>query len=99
MHRKTIGAAILFAVLPFAALAQSVPPSSATPPEAASTQRSETRAKMRAACGTDIQKFCANVERGKHAMRSCLESHQSDLSAACKAARAERAAARAKERS
>ena len=99
MHRMTIGAAILLAVLPFAALAQSAPPSSATPPEAASTQRSEARAKMRAACGADVQKFCANIERGKGAMRTCLESHQNDLSTACKAARAERAAARAKDRS
>jgi Cysteine rich repeat len=99
MRSKTIGAAIFFAMLPFAALAQSVPPSSAPQPEAGSTQRSEARAKMRAACGTDIQKFCANIERGKGAMRSCLESHQSDLSAMCKAARAERAAARAKDRS
>jgi Cysteine rich repeat len=99
MRPTTIGAAILFAMLPFAALAQSVPPSSASQPEAASPQRSEARAKMRAACGSDIQKFCATVERGKGAMRSCLESHQSDLSATCKAARAERAAARAKDRS
>ena len=99
MYRSTIGAAILFAVLPLAALAQSAAPSSATPPEAASTQKSEIRAKMRAACGADVQKFCATVERGKHAIRSCLESHQNDLSTACKAARAERAAARAKERS
>jgi hypothetical protein len=99
MNRKTIGAAILFAVLPFAALAQSAPPSSAPQPEAGSTQRSEARAKMRAACGTDVQKFCANVERAKGAIRTCLESHQNDLSAACKAARAERAAARAKDRS
>jgi hypothetical protein len=99
MLTKTIGAAILLVVLPFAALAQSVPPSSTPPPDAASVQKSEARAKMRAACGTDIEKFCANVERGKGAMRSCLESHQNDLSAACKAARAERAAARAKDKS
>ena len=99
MHPKKIGAAILFVALPFAALAQSVPPSSVTPPEAASAQKSEARAKMRAACRTDVQKFCANIERGKGAMRSCLESHQNDLSASCKAARAERAAARAKNRS
>ena len=72
MRSKTIGAAIFFAMLPFAALAQSAPPSSAPQPEAASTQSSEARAKMRAACVTDIQMFCANIERGKGAMRSCL---------------------------
>jgi Spy/CpxP family protein refolding chaperone len=94
INRNTIGAAILFVALPIVALAQS-----AAPPPADAAQKAEGRAKIRAACETDIQKFCANVERGKHAMRSCLESHQNDLFAACKAARAERVAARAKNRS
>jgi Spy/CpxP family protein refolding chaperone len=99
MNAKTIGAAILFAVLPFAALAQSTTsPSSAASPTSSSVDHSEARAKLREACGADVQKFCANVERGKGALRSCLEAHQSDLTAACKAARADRAAARAKEK-
>ncbi len=63
------------------------------------SDRAEARAKVRAACAADLQKFCANVERGKGAMRACLEEHQTNLSAECTAARAERAAARAKEKS
>jgi len=54
---------------------------------------------MRAACAADVQKFCANIERAKGAMRSCLEAHDAQLSDGCKAARAERAAARAKDKS
>jgi hypothetical protein len=61
---------------------------------AADTQ--EARNKVRAACAADIQKFCASIERAKGAMRSCLEAHENDLTATCKAARAERAAERAK---
>ena len=30
---------------------------------------------MRAACAADVQKFCANIERAKGAMRTCLEAH------------------------
>jgi hypothetical protein len=61
---------------------------------AADTQ--EARNKVRAACAADIQKFCASIERAKGAMRSCLEAHENDLTATCKAARAERTAERAK---
>jgi hypothetical protein len=46
-----------------------------------------------------VQKFCANIERAKGAMRSRLEAHDAQLSDGCKAARAERAAARAKDKS
>ena len=53
---------------------------------------------MRAACGADVQKFCAGIERAKGAMRTCLDQHQNELSAACQTARAERAAARSKEK-
>ena len=53
---------------------------------------------MRAACAADVQKFCTNVERGKGAVRTCLDAHQTQLSDDCAAARAERAAARAKEK-
>src|SRR5215467_13390109 len=85
MRLKVIGAALLCSAGIFAAYALSAP--------------TGMRARMRAACEPDVQKLCANVERGKHGMRSCLDAHQNDLTAACKAVRAERAAARAKERS
>jgi len=90
MHLKIYGFALALAVLPMTALAQSATPPKATP---------EMREKMRTACATDVQKFCANIERAKGAMRGCLEAHDAELSAGCKAARAERAAARAKDRS
>ena len=40
----------------------------------------------------------ANVERAKGAMRTCMAEHETQLSDGCKAALAERAAARAKEK-
>jgi hypothetical protein len=57
------------------------------------------RERVRAACAGDVQKFCANIERGKGAIRGCLQAHEPELSTSCKAARAERAAARAREKS
>jgi hypothetical protein len=88
MHRLTAAAALLLVALPLAAQAQESQPVA-----------SEGRGKVRAACQADIQKFCANIERAKGAMRACLDANQNDLSAGCNAARAERAAARAKEKS
>jgi len=90
MQLKTLGTALALALLPLTALAQSPGPE---------TARGEARQKVREACAADVQKFCANVERAKGAMRSCLKAHESELSPGCKAAREERAAARAKEKS
>ena len=90
MHLKTYGFALALAVLPMTALAQSAPPPTAT---------REIREKVRTACAADVQKFCANIDRAKGAMRSCLEAHEKQLSDGCRAARAERAAARAKDKS
>jgi hypothetical protein len=54
------------------------------------------REKMRTACSADVQKFCGQIERGKGMLRACLEQHANDLSEACRTARAERAAVKAK---
>jgi multidrug efflux system membrane fusion protein len=40
----------------------------------------------RAACASDVQKLCANVERGREAIRACLQANAAQLSEACKAA-------------
>ena len=90
MFLKTYGVALALAILPVTAFAQSAPTQTAAP---------EAREKARAACAADVQKFCANIDRVKGAMRSCLEAHDKQLSDGCKAARAERAAARAKDKS
>jgi hypothetical protein len=90
MYIKSIGIALALALSPMAAFAQSAGPQTAVP---------EAREKVRAACAADVQKFCADIERAKGAMRACLEAHDSQVSAGCKAARAERAAARAKDKS
>ena len=92
MKQSTSAAVLVLALLPVAALAQS-----AAPPEP-SPERAEARAKVRNACASDVQKFCADIERGKGAMRSCLDQHEKDLSPACTVARTERAAVRAKEK-
>ena len=89
MNGKIVGTALLLGLLPAAALAQSAP----------SPERAEAREKVRTACAADIQRFCANIERAKGAMRSCLEQNQTGISQECNAARAERAALRAKEKS
>ena len=68
--------------------------------QATSEGAAEARAKVRSACAADAEKFCQGVERGKGGgMRACFAAHQAELSAECKAARTERAANRAKERS
>lgn len=41
------------------------------------------------ACGTDIEKLCANVPLGGGAVKSCLDKNQSKISAGCKAAASE----------
>ncbi len=51
-----------------------------------------------AACATEVQKFCADVEKGKGLMRKCLDSHASELSDGCKTALAAHAAAKAQEK-
>lgn len=93
MTHKTFTVALLLTLLPAAAFAQS-----ATSPEP-SPERAEARAKVRTACAADIQKFCANIERAKGAMRACLEQNQTSLSVECNTARSERAALKAKEKS
>lgn len=90
MNLKTCGALLMLAALPVTALAQGATPD---------TAKQEARAKFRPACAPDVQKFCAEIERAKGAMRACLTAHEAQLSETCKTAREERAAARAKEKS
>jgi hypothetical protein len=37
------------------------------------------------ACSKDIEKFCKNIKPGRMALLACLEAHESELSAECKA--------------
>jgi hypothetical protein len=93
MNFRTVGFALALSMLSFTAMAQSTTPQNTD--AASSEARAEAREKYRAACASDVQKFCANVEQAKGAVRSCLETNASQLSDTCKTARAERAAARA----
>ena len=43
---------------------------------------------MRTACAADAQKLCPNVERGREAIRACLQANAAQLSEPCKAASA-----------
>jgi hypothetical protein len=45
---------------------------------------------LKGACSADVQKFCADAPRGKGQVRACLETHQAELSEACKTAMAAR---------
>ncbi len=89
MSPKSLGVALALTLLPWTVLAQSPTPAA----------RDEARQKVRAACAADVQKFCSNIEHVKGALRTCLETHEKQLSDGCRAARAERAAARAKDKS
>jgi hypothetical protein len=47
---------------------------------------SQERGKRFEACKADIDKFCADVPRGQHKTRPCLEENKDKLSSECKAA-------------
>jgi Cysteine rich repeat len=51
--------------------------------------------KIRAACGQDITKLCAGIQRGGGRILQCLQSHSGELSAACRTEVAARPAAKA----
>jgi hypothetical protein len=90
LNPKALSVAFALVLLPATGFAQS--PSAQTPV-------SEARAKVREACAGDVQKYCANVERGKGAVRDCLQAHETQLSDGCRTARTEREAARSKNKS
>jgi len=93
MRSSILAAAIVVFAISGAALAQEKD-------GAAADDAAQARAKVRAACAADAEKFCPGIERGKGGgMRACFAEHEAELSAECKAARAERGALRAKERS
>lgn len=62
-------------------------PAAATAPAAAAplTPRQEARA-LRAKCGGDFQKFCADVQPGGGRAVACLRAHATELTPACHAA-------------
>jgi len=92
LRYSMLGAAVALSALWLPALAQEAGPGGA--------DNAAARAKVRSACAADAEKFCSGVERGKGGgMRACFVAHEAELSAACKAARTERAATRAKDRS
>ena len=92
MTCKTFTAALFLVLVPVATLAQS--PSTTQP----SSDRAEMREKFKAACSADIQKFCAQIDQVKGARRACLQAHENELSADCRAIREARAAAKAAEK-
>jgi hypothetical protein len=91
MNHARLGAAVVAIALPLAALAQ-------TAPEPPSPTLVAARAKMRAACAGDVQKFCAEVQRGNGGLQSCMREHRAELSAECQSARADPRAVRRKEK-
>jgi hypothetical protein len=100
---STTGALLLLSLLSPAAQAQNATTPPTTAPSPSSPSLHEARAKMRAACAGDVQKFCAGIERANGALRQCLRDHRAELSSDCIAARAGlrslRAAEKAKDKS
>ena len=107
MRHSAMGALLVLTLFSPAAPAQNLAQNTAAPPATApgmpSPSLKEARAKMRAACAADVQKFCAGVERGNGALRQCLRAHRAELSSDCVSARAGlrslRAAEKAKDKS
>ena len=103
MRHSAMGALLVLTLFSPAALAQNTAAPPATAPGIPSPSLKEARAKMRAACAADLQKFCAGVERGNGALRQCLRAHRTELSSDCVSARAGlrslRAAEKAKDKS
>jgi hypothetical protein len=105
MRQVRVGLVVALMVFAGSSWAQTGPPPSpaqssgtAPPPRTApSPAMKQARSKMRAACAADIQKFCADAERGKSA-RACLQSHRAELSPECASARAELRAERRQEK-
>lgn len=54
--------------------------------ESAATVKVPARPDVRTACAADVQKLCANAERGREGTRKCLQAHGDELSDGCKAA-------------
>jgi membrane fusion protein, multidrug efflux system len=54
-------------------------------PRPATAAKSEGGGKIRTACAADLQKLCPNVERGREAVRGCLQANAAQLSEVCKA--------------
>jgi len=94
MQQRAIGAVFLFLALPLALPLAAVAQTTSAPPSPA---LKEALMKARAACVGDVQKLCANVERG-NALQSCMREHQAELSPDCKSARAGVRAVRVKEK-
>src|SRR5436190_18843560 len=103
MQCARMSATLLVSFLSWGALAQTTTPPPEAPsispaPKARSPAMKQARAKRRAACAADLQKFCADVEPGKGARQKCLRSHRKEISPECKAARQELRVIRAKEK-
>lgn len=83
--------AALAMLAPCSAFAADAPATAAPTASTSSTATPDTNLRW-AACATDLQKFCAGLERGKGKKRACLESHAAELSGGCKARMGEHAA-------
>jgi hypothetical protein len=62
----------------------SAPPSSQSPP--ASGPSRQAVADVRAACATDVQKLCPDVQPGGGRIIACLKQHKDQVSDGCKQA-------------
>lgn len=77
------------------AAATTAPSTTPVAPTTAAVPTDDHGSKRWKDCAGDVQKFCATVEKGKGAVKTCLESHSAELAPACKTSMTEHAAAKA----
>lgn len=67
-------------------------PTGATPPPPPVGQAAAPMHKGKGMCAQDIQTLCPGVQKGEGRIQKCLDQHSDQVSAACKADRAQRKA-------
>jgi hypothetical protein len=81
MHKSIWLSSLVFMAAARCAVADEAPTPAPTP-----TVSPQAVADARAACETDVQKLCPDVQPGGGRILACLKQHQADVTEGCKQA-------------